>query len=105
MVPQPIVSSVGDEWVWSTGGLLYVRGNVVIREYCVLVPPCVSQNFMHFLRASGDEKRETNRLGYDRSSTSYNSTRDKRGIIMTETTVITVAGTIRVTTMTVTTEL
>jgi hypothetical protein len=60
----------------------------VLREISVLVPPCISQNFMHYLRAFGDEKRVTNRVGYDRDSR-----------------VITVTGTTRVTTMTETTEL
>jgi hypothetical protein len=58
---------------------------VVLRENFDLVPPCVSQNFMHFLRALGDEKRATNRVGYGR---------DNR--------VITVKGTTRVITTTAT---
>ena len=62
---------------------------VVLRENSVLVPPCVSQNFMHFLKALGDKKRATNRVGSDRDNrvisgairvittgTSYNSGRD-----------------------------
>jgi len=64
----------------------------VLGENFFLVPPSGSQNFMHFLRALGDEKRATNRVSYDRDNrfitvkgttrvittrgTSYNNGRD-----------------------------